>query len=67
MDIIDNKNYHGIIDLILETRDLIKIVDFKLKNVSDEEYNKQLRGYKKYIIKLINKPVKTYLYLKVKL
>ena len=57
-----NKEYHGIIDLLIEYDDEIKIVDYKLKNISDVEYKKQLEGYKKYIKTKTNKRVNTYLY-----
>ena len=33
--------YHGIIDLMLEYKDHIKIIDYKLKNIDDKEYLKQ--------------------------
>ncbi len=52
----------GIIDLLLEYNDHYKIIDYKLKNISDEEYKKQLKGYKNYIEKITNKKTKTYLY-----
>lgn len=58
----DDTNYHGIIDLMLEYEDNIKIIDYKLKNISDSEYLKQLNGYKNYIEKTFNKNVKIYLY-----
>ena len=54
--------YHGIIDLMLEYEDYINIVDYKLKNIDDENYIKQLNGYKKYIESISNKKVYTYLY-----
>lgn len=54
--------YHGIIDLILEYKDHIKIIDYKLKNINDKEYLKQLNVYKDYILSKKNIPVKTYLY-----
>ena len=41
----DGITYNGVIDLILEYKDNIKIVDYKLKNTSDEAYLKQLNGY----------------------
>ena len=41
--------YHGIIDLMLEYTDYIRIIDYKLKNVKDEAYIKQLTGYKNYV------------------
>ena len=58
----DNTNYHGIIDLMLEYDTHIDIIDFKLKNVVDENYKNQLNGYKKYIESITNKKVNTYLY-----
>lgn len=58
----DNTLYHGIIDLMLEYDNNIQIIDYKLKNISDEAYLNQLRGYKKYIEKVFNKEVSIYLY-----
>ena len=58
----DNTTYHGIIDLMLEYQDNIKIIDYKLKNIGDEAYIKQLNGYKDYIEKLFNKKTSIYLY-----
>ena len=58
----DVAEYHGVIDLMLEYQDHIDIYDYKLKNVSDEAYLKQLSGYKKYIENKTKKPVNTYLY-----
>ena len=60
--VIDNKKYNGIIDLILEFNDCVYIIDYKLKNISDENYIKQLNVYKNYIYNKLNKEVKTYLY-----
>lgn len=58
----DDNLYHGVIDLIIETDDKIMIVDYKLKNTTDEDYNKQLNGYKKYISTLSDKKIEIYLY-----
>ena len=58
----NNKRYHGIIDLLIEFSDNIWIIDYKLKNVKDEAYIKQLNGYKKYIEDISKKPVKISLY-----
>lgn len=58
----DNTTYHGIIDLMLEYQDNIKIIDYKLKNINDDAYIKQLNGYKDYIEKLFNKKTSIYLY-----
>ena len=53
---------HGIIDLLLEYDDEFKIIDYKLKNIIDDAYIKQLNGYKEYIKEITNKKVSTYLY-----
>lgn len=58
----DKHLYHGIIDLILEYQDHIMIIDYKLKNTVDDAYQKQVSGYKKYIEKITNKKVDTFLY-----
>lgn len=58
----NNTNYYGIIDLMVEYDNVIYIIDYKLKNITDNEYNKQLSGYKKYIMSITNKNVKTFLY-----
>ena len=54
--------YHGIIDLIIETNNEIKIIDYKLQNIVDENYIKQLKGYKNYLNKISNKNINIYLY-----
>jgi len=53
---------HGVIDLLLEYENEYKIIDYKLKNTTDEAYIKQLSGYKEYIENLTNKKVSIYLY-----
>ena len=59
----DNETiYNGIIDLLVETPDKILIIDYKLNNVEDEAYIKQLSIYHKYISSKSNKPITTYLY-----
>ena len=58
----NNISYHGIIDLMLEYDNYINIIDYKLKNINDIEYIKQLNGYKRYIERISNKKVKIYLY-----
>jgi len=58
----DNITYHGIIDLLLEFDNEFKIIDYKLKNIDDDEYLKQLNGYKEYIKSISNKEVNIYLY-----
>ena len=63
-EFIYNKDdiFHGIIDLLLEYDDEFKIIDYKLKNIIDDAYIKQLNGYKEYIKEITNKEVSTYLY-----
>ena len=58
----DNINYHGIIDLMLVYNDHVDIIDYKLKNIDDDAYIKQLNGYKKYIENKLNKNTNIYLY-----
>lgn len=58
----DNEIKHGFIDLMLEYDDYINIIDYKTKNINDENYLKQLNGYKTYIEKISKKSVNTYLY-----
>ena len=58
----NEKVYHGIIDLILEYKDVIKIIDYKLKNIDDENYLKQLDSYETYIKKKTNKKIEIYLF-----
>ncbi|MBQ7031440.1 MAG: UvrD-helicase domain-containing protein [Bacilli bacterium] len=54
--------YHGIIDLVLIKDDLIKIVDYKLKNIDDPKYIEQLKVYYNYLKSIFNKDIKVYLY-----
>lgn len=58
----EGKEKNGVIDLILEYDNEIKIIDYKLKNVKDEAYLKQLNGYKDYIENKTKKSVSIYLY-----
>lgn len=52
----------GIIDLIIETKDCIYIIDYKLSNLDDIAYTKQLSVYKNYMMRVSNKKIDTYLY-----
>ena len=58
----ENTLHRGVIDLLLEYKDKYVIIDYKLSNVEDDAYNKQLEEYKKYIENKTNKKVSTYLY-----
>ncbi len=58
----DNQQKHGFIDLLLEYEDRFVIIDYKLKNISDENYDLQLLGYKEYIESVSYKKVECYLF-----
>ena len=58
----DKKLQHGIIDLLIENPDKMIIIDYKLKNIDDSNYDKQLNGYRKYIKEKTNKETYCYLY-----
>ncbi len=58
----DDTKYHGIIDLMLEYDDHIDIIDYKLKNVDDDKYILQLKGYQEFVRSNSGKPVSLYLY-----
>lgn len=54
-------NIQGYIDALIIKDDEIDIVDFKLKNIDEVEYDRQLRVYKDYLSKKTNFPIKMYL------
>lgn len=58
----DNIINRGIIDLILEFKDKILIIDFKLSNLDKEEYSRQLQVYYDYLKKITKKRIDAYLY-----
>ena len=58
----DGIKYHGIIDLMLEYDNHIDIIDYKLKNVNDDKYILQLKGYKDFVESVSGKSVSLYLY-----
>ena len=53
---------HGFIDLLIVYDDYVDIIDYKLSNIDDVAYIDQLKGYKSYIGKIVNKEVNLYLY-----
>ena len=53
---------HGIIDLFIVYNDHIDVIDYKLKNIDDPAYIKQVEGYKNYLSNQYNLPVHGYLY-----
>ena len=58
----DEGESNGIIDLLLVGEKDAMIVDYKLKEIHKEEYQKQVRGYMNYIKAKLNIPVSGYLY-----
>lgn len=52
----------GVIDLMIDTKDQIIIIDYKLKDISKTHYKKQVKGYVTYIEGKTNKEVTGYLY-----
>ena len=58
----DNVLSHGIIDLLIEEDESLTIIDYKLKNIDDPNYDKQLNGYRNYIESITNKKVYCFLY-----
>ena len=59
---VDSTISHGIIDLLIEDTNKMIIVDYKLKNIDDINYDKQLNGYRKFIEEKSGKKVYCYLY-----
>jgi len=58
----DAKNQiHGVIDCLIMSQEEIKIVDFKLKNIDDEQYIKQLHAYRDYVRSISALPIRMYL------
>ena len=56
------ENTHGIMDLVIEHGNKMIIIDYKLKNIDDENYDKQLNGYREFLKKKTKKEVECYLY-----
>ena len=60
---IQDKKYHGIIDLLVEYDDKVLIIDYKLNDIDNEEYINQLSSYKEYIKSLnLKKDIHMYLF-----
>lgn len=54
-------NVNGVIDCLIIKDNEIDIIDFKLKNIAEEDYDKQLKTYKAYISSISDKPIKMHL------
>ena len=61
IDLDDESVSQGVIDLLIDGEEVL-IVDYKLKNLDDEAYQKQLNGYRKVIEKKTDKIVRCFLY-----
>jgi len=57
----DSLTAHGVIDMIVLHKDEVFILDFKLKNIDDEAYARQLQGYRNALKPLTDKPIHTIL------
>lgn len=62
IEVIDDCEYHGVIDLMLMYDNHVDIIDYKLKKVTDFDYRKQLEGYRAYIQKVTKLETDIYLY-----
>ncbi|MBQ6546780.1 MAG: UvrD-helicase domain-containing protein [Bacilli bacterium] len=60
--VAQGSTYHGIIDLMLVYEDHIDIIDYKLSNIEDSNYIKQLKGYREHIENKTGLKTNTYLY-----
>lgn len=49
---------HGFIDCLIIKENEFIIVDFKLKNITDNKYSEQLKTYRSYIAQLTNKKIR---------
>ena len=58
----DHNEINGVMDLVLETPDAFYIIDYKLSNIDDVAYQKQLNIYREYLKTITTKPIYTYLY-----
>lgn len=62
MDFVNGEEQSGVIDLVVDYDDHIDLIDYKLKTIDDEAYQKQLSTYRNYLAKKFNKPIFSYLY-----
>ena len=62
VDTSNGYDRHGIIDLLIIDDEKVVILDYKLKQIDEPAYEKQLLGYQSYLKKRVNKPIVGYLY-----
>lgn len=53
---------NGSIDLIIETKDALLVIDYKLKDIQNIQYEKQVKTYMTYLKNVSNKEIQGYLY-----
>jgi ATP-dependent exoDNAse (exonuclease V) beta subunit len=58
----EKANYRGVIDLLIIDQNMVYALDYKLKNIEDLGYRKQLIGYYEYLKDKVDKPIKLFLY-----
>lgn len=58
----DAQASQGYIDLIIETKTHMMLIDYKLKYIDHDYYESQVRNYASILRRLTNKPIKGYLY-----
>lgn len=61
-DLNNNKIINGVIDLILETENELIIIDYKLLNLENINYQEQLKIYRHYLSTVSSKKISGYLY-----
>ena len=57
----EESGIEGYIDALIVKENEIDIVDFKLKNIDEKEYDRQLRIYKSFLARQTKLPIKMYL------
>lgn len=59
---INDKSYNVIIDLLIETKDKLIVVDYKLSDIDKDYYVDQINTYKQLLKDYTTKEIKGYLY-----
>jgi len=59
---VDGKSRLGIIDLLIKDEDKYIILDYKLKNIEDDAYKKQILAYKAFVSTMTDLKIEGYLY-----
>lgn len=59
---MDSKFVDGIIDLILETKDTLIVIDYKLKDITKPQYVEQVQTYMTYLKNVSKKEIQGFIY-----